>query len=132
MKNILLLLILFLNLQVFAIDWQTVNAPNGKSAELDVDSIRKYKNYYFFNIKVNNPHTNKDVVITIQSRKLGGLSERIKYYKPDEYEKLGGDYDNITANITTRLKYVEYGSVVGACFEKVKLISTKDQLQVQF
>ena len=123
---------MFLIMPVYAVEWINVTAPNGHSAELDVDSIKEYGHYYFYNIKVLNKHTDKMVVITMQSRKIGGLCARIKYYDLSEYENLNGDYENITKNHTNKLAIMEYASVAGACFRKVKSVLSQKQVQVQF
>ena len=133
MRNILLILAVFLALNnvSYAIEWKTVTARNGANASVDIDSIKEYKNYYFYNIKVLNVYTKQNVIITIQSRKIGGLSARINYYKPDEYNNLNGDYDHITDNLSSNFEPVEYGSIVFACYSYVKSLIGARKIQLE-
>ncbi len=117
---------------VFAINWETVNSPTGRTAYLDSDSIIKHKLYYFYNIKVFNDAINDFSVITIQSSKTKPFSARINFYTPDEYERLEGDYLNITKNMTKNLEPVTYKSVVNSCYRRVKELTSADGLQVGF
>ena len=116
---------------VYAIDWHDVYSNTKKCAYVDVDSIKEYKNYYFYNIKVLNVHTNEFVVITMQSKKTGTLSARIKYYKPDEYADLNGEYEHITDNMSKKLEPVKYGSVAYACYSYVKYLMASRQLKIE-
>ena len=64
MKKILFSLLLFLFSPVaFAIDWVSVPSLSGKSTELDLDSLKQEKGYYFYNIKFSEVGK-KDVIIT--------------------------------------------------------------------
>ena len=126
MKNVFKLLIsMFLfNIfsPVFAIDWIELTSPRGKTVYLDKDSITKRNGYFYYNIKFKNSHTNKDVVLTMQSSALHQYSARIKAYEPSEYETLNGDYSNILSNSTDKLELVTYDSIVNTCYKEVKKI----------
>jgi len=126
----LLVLLIFTINQAQAIEWLRVEAKNGGIAQIDLDSIKEYKNCYFYNIKVYNSYTKDYVIITMQSRIKTPLSARIKYYKPDEYEQLNGDYENITLNYTNKIEPVEYGSIAYACYSKIKSIMASKQIQI--
>jgi len=134
MRNILItIIVLFVSCSsVFAIDWQEVTNRFGDRAYVDIDSIKLYKNYYFYNIKVLNTYTNKDVIITMQSRKRGGMSARIKFYEVDEYEGLNGDYEHITDNFSSKLETVEFGSLAEKCYSLVNSVMINRQVQIQF
>ena len=133
MRRVFLILFVFLMLSSFsyAIEWKSITAPNGSNAYLDIDSIEEYKNYYFYNIKILNYYTKENVVVTLQSRMVGGLSARINYYKPDEYNHLKGDYEHITDNYSSNLEPVEYGSVVFACYSYVKSLVGAKKIQLE-
>ena len=134
MKKLIVAIFLFfyfLN-PVFAINWVDIVAPNGNKASIDVDSIKEFKNYIFFNLKIFNSYKNNYTVVTIQSRSKTPLAARIRFYTADEYESLQGDYENITNNFTTSLEPVEYGSVVYACYAKVKSEFVSDKAVIQF
>lgn len=130
MKKIFLIFILFFMANsVFAINWIDLKSANGNIVSLDIDSIKEDKNYYFYNIKMNTTPT-ESIVITMQSAKLTPFCARIKYYKPSQYEKLNGDYENITLNKTTKLEPVTYESRAYAAYKKVKeIIKDKNKTQ---
>ena len=134
MKNIFKLFILFLifsfNSPIFAIDWIQLVSPKGKIVYLDKDSITAANGYFYYNIKFKNSHTNQDVVLTMQSGVAHQFSARIKAYKPDEYEMLNGDYQNILKNSTTQLELVTYDSIVNTCYKEVKKIKRPQQLPI--
>ncbi|MBQ8475951.1 hypothetical protein IJ531_02705 [bacterium] len=131
MRYILILLFLiFLTAPSFAINWVEIKAPNGSYASLDTDSIKEEKNYYFYNIKIVNLYTNETIVVTMQSGIRSALSARINFYKLKQYEALNGDYEHILDKYTRSLEPVEYGSIVYACYSKVK--SLMQQAQIQF
>jgi len=111
---------LFLFNSAYAIDWQSLNSPSGKTIYLDKDSIKEYKGYYFYNIKYKNSTNNNYTVVTIQSAIKHPFSARIKFYPLLEYENLKGDYGNITLNMTKDLEAVTYNSVVNTCYLEVK------------
>lgn len=121
MKKLVLLFILLLcTTSAYAINWQPLYSRTGiKTSYLDIDSIKKTDKYYFYNIKyvVNSGET---VVITIQSSLSTSFSARIKLYSLDDYTNLNGDYENITANQTTKLEHAEFGSVVSQAYKYVK------------
>lgn len=122
MKKILPLLMLLLTAPVWAIDWVSTVSPNGRVAYIDVDSIKEYKSYYFYNIKFANKTPDDIVVITMQSGVKRPFSARIKAYSPSEYDSLMGNYNNTTLNYTENLEPVTYDSLVYACYKKVKEI----------
>ena len=130
--NFIFLALFIIQSCAFAVDWVTVSTPLGKTAYLDKDSITEFDNYYFYNIKVINEVTGKDSVITVQSGRSKPFSARIKAYNPDEYEKLQGDYSNITMNITKNLEPVTSFSIVNSCYKKVKEIMDLDKIQISF
>ncbi len=131
MKRLLFLLILFLMPSVYAINWETIEAPNGYTASIDMDSLLEYKNYYLYNIKVFNEHTKKYVVITMQSGIRNGLTSRIRYYSYDDYVALNGDYDNITKNVTKSFEPMQFGSIAHTCYLKVKSKFESNKIQIQ-
>lgn len=132
MKNILLLIcLIFFSPSAFAIDWQDVYHNDKKVAYVDVDSIKEYDRYYFYNIKTINVYTNKIIVITMQSKKNGGAAARINFYTTDEYDSLNGDYENITSKMTKKFEPVQFGSIAFSCYTKVRETLTKKQIQVQ-
>ncbi|MBR2069602.1 MAG: hypothetical protein IJ877_07585 [Candidatus Gastranaerophilales bacterium] len=130
-KLLILFYLLIFSTPSWAINWVEVTAKNGHNAFIDMDSIKEYKNYYFYNIKVLNSHTNKDVVITVQSNKKTSLSARINFYDPLLYEQLKGDYEHITDKLTKQMETAEYGSVVYACYTKVKNYMQIKQTKIQ-
>lgn len=133
LKNLVLIIFcLICSQSVFAIEWVTVEAPNGSNALLDLDSIREYKKYYLYNIKVLNKHTNENVVITMQSNSKNGLTSRIKYYSVQKYNDLNGDYENMTNNITRSFEPMQFGSVAHSCYLKVKSIIESNKIQISF
>ena len=120
-RNFFLLVVFsFLFCQAYAVEWVNLTTPLGKSVALDKDSIVKKDGYYFYNIKYKNAHNSLYTVATIQSGILHPFSARIKFYPLEEYEKLNGDYENITLNKTKNLEAVTYDSVVGTCYREVK------------
>lgn len=127
----ILLLLVCIN-PAIAIYWESVTTPLNKTAYLDTDSITEYSRYYFYNIKVFNEYINDFSVITIQSAKTNPFSARIKTYSVGEYEKLKGDYNNITANITQNLEPVTYESQVNSCYKRVKEIKSKEKIDISF
>lgn len=134
MKKIFLIFCsLFLSC-AFAIDWQDIS-KNDKKLFLDKDSIAEYNNYYFYNI-LTTQKNGEDIVITMQFQKTHPFGARIKYYKSAEYNKLKGDYENITKNITTRLEPVSFDSRAYISYKKVKEIkneiNNKNKLQIVF
>ncbi len=132
MKKIILFLFLIIQCSAYAINWETITTPAGKTAYLDKDSILQYKSYYFYNIKVFNDSINDFSVVTIQSSMSKPFSARINFYTPDEYERLQGDYLNITKNITKSLEPVTYKSTVNSCYKRVKEITSGNALQIGF
>lgn len=111
----------------FAIDWMELKNPYGRKVSLDKDSVIEYKGYYFYNILVPGE---KDIVATMQSAKLNPFSAKIKTYSLEEYTALGGDYQNITNNLTQNLEPVTFESTVNTCYkEVVKLLKSKPQLE---
>ncbi len=131
MKKILLIAFcLLLMPKTFAIDWVNVEAKNGSNALLDLDSVREYKKYILYNIKVFNKYTNENVIITMQSNSRNGHTARIKYYKENEYKELNGDYDNMANNITKSFEQMEYGSIAHACYTKAVSIIVSKKVQI--
>ncbi len=115
----------------FAIDWVNLKSPSGNEVALDKDSIKDYKGYYFYNIKLELKN-HKQTVVTIQSSKNTLLAARIKYYALEEYNNLKGDYENILNNATTTLEAVTYDSRVNTCFREVKkIIERKNQNKIE-
>ena len=99
---------------------------------LDVDSITELNGYYFYNLKV---YTNglDDIVVTMQSKISSSFSTRIEHYKLSQYEKLEGNYKNISKNMTDRLEPAPYESSAYAAHKKVKeIMSTKNKPQITF
>ena len=139
MKKSFIFLFLFvfaacnLSLNAYAIKWVPVESLAGKVASLDSDSITEYKSYIFYNIKMSSIKTGEPIVVTIQSKKHNPLSASIKVYQEAEYNRLNGDYDNITANMTSKLEPVTFDSLVYACFKKVKaILIAKKNLDIEF
>lgn len=124
MKKLLILglFIIFAQYSAQAIDWVEVVTPKNRIAYLDIDSITEYKNYYFYNIKFQNPNESKYTILTMQSAKSSPMSARIKAYTEEEYKSLNGDYENITKEVRQALETVTYESVVNTCYKKVKEI----------
>ena len=132
MKKILTTLVLLFICPCIAINWIEVKSENGKTVQLDKDSITKYKGYYFYNVKFQK-NNNQDVVITMQSQVLHPYCQRIKYYDLDDYKNLKGDYDNIANEITKNLEPVSYKSQAFAVYKKVhSLMSEKNKPQITF
>ena len=129
MKKILFALSLFFICQnfSFAIDWYQVQTPLNRVAYVDLDSITQFKNYYFYNIKFQNPGNSEFIILTMQSSKFSPLSARIRTYKEDEYKALEGDYKNITSIVKSSLEPVTYESVVNSCYKAVdNTVKTKN------
>ena len=126
MKKILVacLLIMLVDLPSFAINWIEVKTSTGQELSLDKDSITEHLSYYFYNIKVKKKN-GEVVVVTIQSQKAHPFCARIKFYTPEEYDRLNGDYENITSNITTKLEPVSFESRANAAYRKVRELSQK-------
>ncbi len=122
MKKILLGFILLFLIQnlASAIDWIRIETPLNRIAYVDADSIIEYENYYFYNIKFQNPNNPNYIIMTMQSSKASPLSARLKTYSENEYNSLSGDYGNITSNIAKNLEPVTYVSVVNSCYKYVK------------
>ena len=133
MKKIFLVTVLFLFINpVFAIEWLNLKSASGNMFALDVDSITELNGYYFYNLKV---YTNglDDIVVTMQSKIRSSFSTRIEHYKLSQYEKLEGNYKNISKNMTDRLEPVPYQSSAYAAHKKVKeIMSTKNKPQITF
>ncbi|MBQ8636154.1 hypothetical protein IJ425_08400, partial [bacterium] len=75
-------------------------------------------NYYFYNIKTHK-NNGEEIVMTMQFQKSHPFGARIKFYTPSEYETLGGDYKNITKNMTKALEAVSFDSRAFASYKKV-------------
>ena len=119
MKKFLYVLFLLLIINpVFAITWENITATGNKALQLDIDSITLHKNYYFYNIKTTK-NNGEEVIITIQSQKSHPFCARVKYYTPQEYKALNGDYKNITLNLTTRLEPVAFETRAFAAHKRV-------------
>lgn len=133
MKKIFLVTVLFLFINpVFAIEWINLKSASGNMFALDVDSITELNGYYFYNLKV---YTNglDDIVVTMQSKISSSFSTRIEHYKLSQYEKLEGNYKNISKNMTDRLEPAPYESSAYAAHKKVKeIMSTKNKPQITF
>lgn len=133
MKKIFLVTVLFLFINpVFAIEWLNLKSASGNMFALDVDSITELNGYYFYNLKV---YTNglDDIVVTMQSKISSSFSTRIEHYKLSQYEKLEGNYKNISKNMTDRLEPVPYQSSAYAAHKKVKeIMSVKNKPQITF
>lgn len=133
MKKIFLVTVLFLFINpVFAIEWLNLKSASGNMFALDVDSITELNGYYFYNLKV---YTNglDDIVVTMQSKISSSFSTRIEHYKLSQYEKLEGNYKNISKNMTDRLEPAPYESSAYAAHKKVKeIMSTKNKPQITF
>ena len=131
-KIILALFLFFIANPIFAIDWLNLKSATGNMFGLDVDSIKEFRGYYFYNLKV---YTNglDDAVVTMQSKPNSSFSARIEHYKLSQYEKLNGNYENITKNMTDRLEPVPYQSSAYAAHKKVKeILSVKNKPQITF
>ena len=132
MKRVLYIIavIMAFNMNCYAINWQQIETPlNGRIAFLDKDSIVEYKNYYFYNIKFQNPGRSEFVIMTMQSSRFSPLSVRVKAYNEDEYKALNGDYQNITAVIKPSLEPVTFQSVVYSCYKLVDSIVKAKEVQ---
>ena len=79
MKKILFVVFFCLFIQniSFGIDWVQVVTPLNRVAYVDSDSITEFKNFYFYNIKFQNPNESFYTILTIQSSKSSPLSARI-------------------------------------------------------
>lgn len=131
MKKIILIICCFFLSNAFAIDWQDIS-KNDKKLYLDKDSIVEYNNYYFYNI-LTTQKNGEEIIITMQFQKNHPFGARVKYYKIAEYNKLNGDYENITKNITNRLEPVAFDSRAYISYKKVKEIKNdKNKLQIVF
>lgn len=131
MKKLILILCCFFLSNAFAIDWQDIS-KNDKKLYLDKDSIVEYNNYYFYNI-LTTQKNGEEIIITMQFQKNHPFGARVKYYKIAEYNKLNGDYENITKNITNRLEPVAFDSRAYISYKKVKEIKNdKNKLQIVF
>ena len=126
MVRIALILILSLSfiLPASAIDWISLQCPNGRRVYLDKDSIKEEDHSYFYNIKFKDMH-GYDLVVTMQSGAHNPFSARLRVYKVAEYEALNGDYQNITSKKTDKLEPVTYTSTVYTCYKKVKELLQK-------
>ncbi|MBR5304077.1 MAG: hypothetical protein IKU37_04550 [Candidatus Gastranaerophilales bacterium] len=131
MKKALLICMLLLVHNCFAIDWINVTSQKGETFVLDKDSITEKNNYYFYNIRLYSNNAD-DIVVTMQSQKKHPFCTRIKYYKLSEYESLNGDYANITNNMTDKLEPVAFTSIAYAAYKKVKNIKLSDVVQITF
>lgn len=130
-KKIFLIALSLILSPAFAIDWQDISKNNTKLF-LDKDSIIEYNNYYFYNI-LTTKNNGEEIVITMQFQKTHPFGARVKYYTLTEYNKLDGDYDNLTKNITSRLEPVSFESRAYTSYRKVKEIkSEKNKLQIVF
>lgn len=121
MKRLLLVFLinLIFVLPSFAINWVKLETPRGKIVEIDSDSAVEYENNFFYNIKFNSD-SGDIIVITMQTSISHPFSARIRYYSLDEYEKLNGDYQNITKNMTSSLEPVTYQSTINTCYSYLK------------
>ncbi|MBQ4647197.1 MAG: hypothetical protein IJB79_07600 [Candidatus Gastranaerophilales bacterium] len=117
-KKILLALIIMSFNFASAINWVDLTSPKGKAISLDVDSIKEYKNFYFYNVKMKLKN-GEDTVITIQAQKTHPFCARVKYYNLFRYNELNGDYENITNTTTTKLEPVTFESRANTAYRKV-------------
>jgi len=132
MKKLLAILITLLICPVFAINWENLKSETGKMFALDVDSIKQEGNYYFYNLKVYTNGTD-DIVMTMQCQINHPFCARINKYNLSHYEKLNGNYDNISKNMTNQLKPVPYNSGAFLTHKKVhEIIHQNDKLQITF
>jgi len=135
MKNVItviFLLVYFLgNLPCFAIDWRELKTPSGIEFLIDLDSLLNKNGYYFYNLKIPSMQNKDFEVITIQSSKNNAFSARIAFYSSVEYDKLLGDYQNITKNQTKKLEMVSYDSRVYTAYNFVKKYFGIDDLQIK-
>lgn len=133
--NLLLVLVLAFgfNLKASAIDWVEVSVKAPKVAYIDKDSITKTDKYYFYNIKYKNFPKEKFTILTIQSAHQNSYAGRLKVYSEAEYEKLKGDYENITKLATDNLEPAQFGSIVHSCHKMVReLMSEKAKPTIIF
>lgn len=121
--RLFLILALFLSNFALAIDWIDVKSVSNSVISLDKDSIQELQGYYFYNIKVKN--TKDDIIVTMQCKISHPFCARIKHYKPAYYESLGGNYSNISNEMTEKLEPVTYESRAYASYKKVKQISSQ-------
>ena len=129
-RFLLVLFSLLFCLSAHAISWQEVESLSKTVAFIDVDSIKEYNNYYFFNIQVKNTATGENVVITLQSAKSSAFAARIKAYTIEEYNALNGDYGNITNNMTDNLEPTTYYSTAYACSKWVKYKKIRENTNI--
>ena len=128
MKKLFLALFLILFCQAtYAINWVDLTTVRGRPLCLDRDSIKKYKNYYFYNIMFVNTDTGETIVATIQSGLMNPFSATVRTYKQDEYYRLKGNYSEITDKVSTHLEPVTYDSVVYTAYQRVKLIKQLEE-----
>ena len=114
--------------EALAVNWLEITTPKGKTAYIDTDSITKKDKYYFYNIKYKEEHRKTYKILTVQSGLRNSFSARLKLYDENEYEKLKGDYDNITNLMTENLEAPEFGSIIQSCHKKVKELSQEKNI----
>ena len=132
-KFFITLLLLFMALPSFAIEWTALTSPLGKTVYLDKESILEKDGYYFYNIKFKKENSSDFQIVTIQSNKKTPFSARINFYTPKQYDELNGDYSNIANNMTKNLEPVTYQSIVNTCYKAVKdIIASKNSLNITF
>lgn len=129
----MLAVLLFLFSPVFAITWEKLETPSGGCVYLDTDSITQYDGYYFYNIKFRYSSKKNYTVTTIQSSHTRPFSAKIKNYDEAQYNKLKGDYENITQNETQNLEPVTFQSTVHTCYKRVKnIINSASNSKITF
>lgn len=127
MKKIIFVLILSIcsMFPCFAIDW--IELKNSKNAVLmlDIDSIKEYAGYYFFNVNMKTAKSS-NIVITMQCVNTHPFCARIEYRDYSDYVKNNGNYELTTSKITKRLEPVPFDSLAYIAYRKVdKLIGNK-------
>lgn len=131
-KIIMVLFFVFFATPAFAIDWVDVQSQSGKNLEIDIDSIKQEKSYYFYNIKFIEPNK-KDIIITMQASVAHPFCARINYYTSEQYISLNGDYSNITLKKTRSLEPVAFESRAYAAYKKVdNIMKSKNKPQITF
>ena len=126
MKRIILSLLVFLVTNpIFAIDWLNLKSESGSMFALDLDSVKEFNGYYFYNLKVYTIGQ-EDLVVTMQSSINSAFSKRIEFYKLSQYETLNGNYENITKKMTDQLEPVSFESSAYMAHKKVKEILGKN------
>lgn len=133
MKKFFLILIIFLFLicPCFAVEWVDLKNSKGAVISLDLDSVKEYNGYYFFNV---NPKTTKssNLVITMQCTKTHPFCARIDFTNYVNYINSNGNYDSMTNHMTKRLEPVTFESLAYVSYKKVSELLGNKNVEIVF